>query len=332
MILWGTLLALVAAAVLGAVWRLWGRRAGRGEAEPAEVRLPDEPPLQAWVWLLRSSRKLDAAVLAHQVERALDIVLSDDPQSDAFLVGVSPAYMVQLDGRTFMIHHGGRRYMEDGAPTADPRLRRALGEHRAWLSVDWLSPYARPGSSELAEAYRVLGRIAAELANEDCLALYNPATRQLLPHHARLLEQLRHGALPQEMEGVSYVPVYQVSDRDARLQAAVEQARATWPRFVMAFENRRDEQVFSVKGPFRTASHEEEFMWLRVTALEHGVIYGVLDNDSVHDPTLHAGQRVRLRVEQLNDWLFHDGRRMHGGFTVKAVKDARNPAKRDRTA
>ena len=74
------------------------------------------------------------------------------------------------------------------------------------------------------------------------------------------------------------VPVVGIAPNDPRLLAAVREARRRWPEFVAAFEQRDGAQIFSVKVPVREGKHTE-YMWLSVSALEHEMIYGRLDNE-----------------------------------------------------
>jgi uncharacterized protein YegJ (DUF2314 family) len=116
-------------------------------------------------------------------------------------------------------------------------------------------------------------------------------------------------------------PVVGVSANDPRLRAAVREARRRWPEFVAAFEQRQAGQMFSVKVPVREGKHTE-YMWLSVSALEHEMIYGRLDNEPVHMKQLHAGDRLRVPVGDLNDWLYTRGDTLAGGFTIEVLSNS----------
>jgi uncharacterized protein YegJ (DUF2314 family) len=128
------------------------------------------------------------------------------------------------------------------------------------------------------------------------------------------------GEQPLELfDSSPHPPVVPVSGNDPRLQAAVAQARRTWPEFVAAFEERRAEQHFAVKA--RLGSEDTyEFMWLTVTGLENGYIYGRLDNDPVELTSISCGDRVRVPLKDLNDWLYTDGDEMKGGRTIEVLR------------
>lgn len=59
-----------------------------------------------------------------------------------------------------------------------------------------------------------------------------------------------------------------------------------------------------------------------MTGIENDVIYGILDNDPVDVSTVKSGDRVRVNVSELNDWMIGDDQSMRGGFTVKVLRDA----------
>src|SRR2546421_4439667 len=52
-------------------------------------------------------------------------------------------------------------------------------EHQAWLSVEILHPEAASAAN-----YRIVAQVIAELLSVDCLALFHPESRKLVPAHA----------------------------------------------------------------------------------------------------------------------------------------------------
>jgi len=202
------------------------------------------------------------------------------------------------------------------AGCADLRLARAIREHRAWLSVDVLSP------REAGEnAYLVIGKLLAELADEDCLAIVAPALQQMSPWEPALAATLRGTQPLDAVRVMSQVPVTEVSGDDPLMVAAVAEARGRWPEFVAAFEVRRPEQNFAVKAPFREGEFRE-FLWLGVTAIEHDTICGKIDNDPVELKQVQSGSRVQVAVPEINDWVYTDGDNLQGGFTIEALRKA----------
>jgi uncharacterized protein YegJ (DUF2314 family) len=170
--------------------------------------------------------------------------------------------------------------------------------------------------------------LIAALADDDCLAVFAPATSQLIVFESEMREQLC-GSDPLDLfDQTRHPPVVPVSSDDPRLMAAVAKARRRWSTFVSAFEQREPEQSFSVKARIGDGD-SFEFMWLTVTGLENGIIYGRLDNDPIELTTIRCGDRVRVRVNDLNDWLFSDGEVMRGGFTIDVLRKIQEELRRE---
>src|SRR5262249_17244391 len=153
------------------------------------------------------------------------------------------------------------------------RLRKAVRDHSAWLSVDLLGECSE---DQLPDVYRTIGKLAAALTDDDCLALFAPATSQLVVFDPPMRDQLRGDDPLVLFDLPPPRPVVPVSGDDPRLKAAVAKARRRWTQFVTAFEERRPDQTFSVKARIGDPDCYE-FMWLTVTGLENGIIYGRLD-------------------------------------------------------
>jgi len=292
--------------------------------------VPSAQPV-ALVLFLAQPRILSAQHLANFASQALGerFSSSDDENCDHSVAGELPTFILKQGERAFMVSCFGTPYMDhpDKAARAinELRLRKVVREHSAWLSVDLLGTCA---PEERSEVYRTIGKLIAALADDDCLAVFAPATSQLIVFNSEMREQLR-GRDPLDLfDQTRHPPVVPVSSDDPRLKAAVAKARRRWPAFVRAFEQREPEQSFSVKARMGQGDCIE-FMWLSVTGLENGIIYGRLDNDPIELTSLRCGDRVRVRVNDLNDWLFTDGEVMQGGFTIEVLRRIQEELQRD---
>ncbi len=282
----------------------------------------EEKPLIALVLLLSHPRDLDSNSIAHCASKALDdrFELEQADSSANFVAGEEPSFVLKYRDWYFLINSFARPYMDDPEAAAESvselRLRKAVREHNAWISVDLLGTVDRV---ERPDVYRVIGRLTAALSDDDCLAIFAPATGQLNLYDddsSRLL----CGRNPFELFNVcNHPPVVPVSGNDPRLKAAVAKARRQWRRFVKAFENRRSDQTFSIKARIGSDS-VAEFMWVAVSGLENGWIYGRLDNDPIELESIRCGDRVRVHMRDLNDWLFTDGDHVTGGFTIEVLR------------
>ena len=62
-------------------------------------------------------------------------------------------------------------------------------------------------------------------------------------------------------------------------------------------------------------------MWVEVTGMEQGIIYGKLGNDPVDLKKVRLGSRVRVKAGEIADWVFTHGNEMVGGFSVALLID-----------
>jgi uncharacterized protein YegJ (DUF2314 family) len=60
-------------------------------------------------------------------------------------------------------------------------------------------------------------------------------------------------------------------------------------------------------------------MWVTVTGIENDVIYGTLDSDPVNVTSVKADERVKVRLSDLNDWIYMEEKTVIGGFTTKVL-------------
>lgn len=282
-----------------------------------------DKPIISLVMFERESRYVDTHLLTSIAERVTGAEFCDSDDSSNFVVGEPPLFVMQCQGMQFLIHAWDRPYVEDPGAAAQEckelRMQNAIREHRAWFAIDFLDVGDDP---DVAAGEQIIGKFIAELANEDTLAIFCPLNEKFCVYDSILDGKLRGpNPLADFADEAPFVPVTQIQSDDPRMQAAVTEARRRWPEFAAAFESRKPDQLFAVKSPFSDQDHTE-FMWLRVTGIENDVIYGILDNDPVDVSTVKSGDRVRVNVADLNDWMIGDDQSLRGGFTVKVLRDA----------
>ena len=164
-----------------------------------------------------------------------------------------------------------------------------------------------------------------------CLAIFCPETGSIFAYHPSFQEKLTGEDPFKQLLDMEYPPVIEVNADDPRMKAAVDKARSHWPEFVTGFENRSNEQTFSVKTPLRDGK-EREYIWINVTAIENNIIYGKLGNEPVNLPRFKLDDTVRVPVQELNDWIYTTGDDFHGGFTLEVLtQTAKEKSKRGRT-
>lgn len=93
------------------------------------------------------------------------------------------------------------------------------------------------------------------------------------------------------------------SPDDEALRAASERARAQIPRLrALVQGGLPDGATLRVKAPFRTASGENEFMWVLVRSWSGGALRGTLLDAPLDVPSLRAGEDVTVREADFYDY------------------------------
>lgn len=124
--------------------------------------------------------------------------------------------------------------------------------------------------------------------------------------------------------GASADPLIRV-DHDEALLAASAAAKARLPELKAAFERGfQPGEYLSVKAPFSTPSGGQEWMWVEVSAWSGDRITGMLRNDPVDVPGLHAGQTVTVSQKNVFDYLrTRPGAPSEGNETGKILEKMR---------
>ena len=79
-----------------------------------------------------------------------------------------------------------------------------------------------------------------------------------------------------------------------------------------------------VKAPFKTPEGGNEWMWIEVTEWSGNNIRGVLNNEPFYVPSLHSGQIVEIRQEDVFDYIRrHPDGTQEGNETGEIIKKMR---------
>ena len=300
--------ALAIAIALGSWWWTRAGRAGHDE------------PMVAFVLLLSQPRQLDAADVAAAVKRAWEEPdEADQPDTDDAVMGQPPHFIVRAGKFAVLVNVFPEPYVSEpereAEQIADLRLRQAFAAHRAWLSAGLLGPLE---GLDRQKVYQHLGKLIAELVDDDCLAIYATETGNVNVISDEVLEHLRGDDPLAGVKSRTVAPVIGVPEDDPRMAAAVAEARRRWPEFVSAFANRRDDQVFSIKAPI-TVGGNTEFIWIVVTSIDGDVIRGTLGNEPMGLQGLSVNDTVSVELKDLNDWMYEENGKFIGGFTVELL-------------
>ena len=128
-------------------------------------------------------------------------------------------------------------------------------------------------------------------------------------------------------EGDNYT---NVAEEDAAMKAAIAEAKASATKFVEAFHAQKaGTKDFFVKKPYPTPSGSVEHMWIEVAEEANGVLKGTVANDAEDTREVKLGQKVTLKLSEISDWKYHDGKKLIGGYTVRYFVDKMSPKERE---
>jgi len=316
-------------AALSGSWQIWKEFSPEQIAEVKGTKRP----LISFVLLLSEPRYLEKAILAQILSAAWggDYSSEESEKTGRFVVGQSPLFMINSPEGFFMLNNFSRPYFDESPETVaaevqELRLRKAIEDHKAWLSVDLMQP-ANPEANPQS-TYPQIAKLIAELAGADCLAIYHPESHKINVWDSSLEEKLRGPNPLQDFASPAFVPVTAVGPEDPRMEAATAEARRRWPEFVAAF-NRQDGTLFSIKAPV-TVDDSTEFIWIQVTGLEPEYIHGTLGNEPVELGGLKMGDPIEIPLGDLNDWAFIRNGEPVGLFTTKAIAEINKERKTTR--
>lgn len=280
--------------------------------------------LISFVALVREPVTFDPAVLARVAGKTWNADLGDGSSqgADGFVVGIGVMNTIMHEGRMFLVNSLPTPYVTDvekaAAGFTDLRTRDLFLQHRAWFSCDAMGVDGTTAEEEVLDWYQRLGKLFANLLDENCLLVYMPDSRLTYPINKETEKALCSQDPVRSLEETWTLPIVEVSADDPRMKQAVERARATWPEFLAAYEAKAGEH-FAVKAPV-THGGNTEFIWILVTALEGDHVYGELANDPGNLGSLKLGSKVSVAVADLNDWAYIDRQgKPVGGFTIEAV-------------
>ena len=279
------------------------------------------------VALLSEPITIDPTVLAHMASKAWNADMGDGNSegADGFVACAGIINMISHDGRMIMINNFAQPYVENVEEAAesisDLRLRSLFAQHKAWFSCDAMGVDPSTTDEDVRDWYQRLGKLFAELLNEQCLAIYLPDMRRAYPIIDETIDALRSDDVVTALQDALPAPMVGIADDDPSMVAAVQKARDEWPRFVAAFEA-RDGSEFAVKAPV-TRGDATEYIWIAVTALEGERVYGTLANEPAHLGALKLGSKVAVPIAELNDWCYLDAsEKPVGAFTVEVLQKA----------
>ena len=107
---------------------------------------------------------------------------------------------------------------------------------------------------------------------------------------------------------------------ESGMDAAIEKARSTVDEFLEVLE-KGEADSFSVKAPITDDNGTEHF-WLTDVTHKDGEFMGLVGNDPGIVKNVTYGQPWKIAKEEISDWMFTRGEKIHGGYTIDPLLDS----------
>jgi uncharacterized protein YegJ (DUF2314 family) len=115
-------------------------------------------------------------------------------------------------------------------------------------------------------------------------------------------------------------PDYVKSKDNAVLERAVAKAKQTQGDFRSALAAPKpSHKAFAIKKPFPTPAGHEEHIWLNDVRWDGTSYRAVVNNEPVDTKAVKLGDAVTVKPEEISDWMYLDGKRLVGGYTIRAL-------------
>lgn len=124
-------------------------------------------------------------------------------------------------------------------------------------------------------------------------------------------------ASPVAAQDVKDPNVTQVRTDDEIMNAAMEKARETLPRF-LEMSKERVPSRYSIKMPLETDG-KVEHIWMVVTGYDGKTFAGKLSNTPAFSKAVAEGSDVTVAAEEISDWMITRKEGIYGAYTLRAL-------------
>lgn len=290
------------------------------------LRARRRPPLVSVVLLRSAKPALSKEQLVNAYRRAYDAEPRVEPLT---LDEHSTGYLfIPHDGPPVAIISAGRPYMtpeeasDAAAKLEHPAARKAMTGHVGWYGVDAFGIPAGTKPDELALVHAYIGRLAAELIDDQTLLLYLPARERIgevLPETVKLLRKGKIGEV--FADDSLHAPIIHVDTSDAAIEKAKEEARRRLPECITAFEGGRTSMAM-VKAQFDASVDGKtgnEYIWLMLKSVEADGVVGTLANPPLDPKIGRKGDTLKVSIDRIMDWAYIDEHKNPHGLIVEKI-------------
>ena len=121
------------------------------------------------------------------------------------------------------------------------------------------------------------------------------------------------------VQSVAKDDIVRVPSDDGQMNAAIERARETLPVFWKAKDNPSPGQYgFMLKVRIRDGDATEHFWLADIEPSGDGYV-GTIDNEPQTVTTVKYRQRYSFPQEDISDWIYIEGEKFYGAFTLRAL-------------
>lgn len=114
--------------------------------------------------------------------------------------------------------------------------------------------------------------------------------------------------------------VTMVDDDDPVMNEAILKGRETVGQFIDVLKAPTPAQSsFAVKKQF-VDGENSEFMWVGDVSFDGTKFQGTLQNEPLSLKNVQLGQAVEIPREEVADWMYVEGGKLQGGYTIRALK------------
>jgi uncharacterized protein YegJ (DUF2314 family) len=118
-------------------------------------------------------------------------------------------------------------------------------------------------------------------------------------------------------------PILDVRADDPEILGARARARREIDD-VMARHKASPLEELSIKAPITDGIHVEH-VWLANVTYEDGVFSGTIDNDLGRVKTRRLGDVVRVKKDEISDYMYEENGKIRGNYTLRALLDRLPP-------
>ncbi|MEM1208411.1 MAG: DUF2314 domain-containing protein [Planctomycetota bacterium] len=124
---------------------------------------------------------------------------------------------------------------------------------------------------------------------------------------------------------------YETGDSNELMDRAIARAQETYRELVEAMASPLPTHGgHAVKKPFPIAGGGQEHIWITDLSWDGQKFTGILGNEPVDTSAVAFGDRVSVTPQELSDWMYVDGNRVVGGYTIRVLQQQSSPEQRQR--